>query len=143
MSDILNLMQAAPGGQPLDRALARALRPPALPADFHDRLLRALACAAAAPSTDEAQTRLERERCAQLTALESGYLRLRRRTLATLVGALFAAGAGVAVALPWMRVRFGPNADLILASVGAAIGLAIAAASWIDRPEAWDPLAGL
>ncbi|HXN11344.1 MAG TPA: hypothetical protein VN859_08880, partial [Steroidobacteraceae bacterium] len=76
-------------------------------------------------------------------ALESGYLRLRRRTLATLVGGAFAAGAGVAVALPWLRASFGPNADLILVSLGAAIGLAIAAASWIDRPEPWDPLAGL
>jgi hypothetical protein len=127
----------------LEAALTRALRPPSLPADFHQRLQQMLARAAADPVTDEIRSRLERERLEQLAALEAGYLRLRRRTLGTLVGGAFAAGAGVALALPWLRASFGPDTPLILASLGGAIGLVIAALSWMERPQAWNPLSRL
>jgi hypothetical protein len=35
--------------------------------------------------------------------------------------------------MPWARATFGPNAMLVLASVGAAMGLAIALSSWLSR----------
>ena len=49
-------------------------------------------------------------------------MRLRRRTLGTLIGGAFAAGAAVAVALPWLQSTFGPNAMLVLAAAGRARG---------------------
>jgi hypothetical protein len=132
-----------PSALSLDGALARSLQAPLLPADFHQRLQRSLARAAADPLTEEARSRLERERLEALAALESGYLRLRRRTLGTLVGGAFAAGAAVALALPWLRACFGQDTPLVLAFAGAGLGLAIAALSWMERPEGWNPLSRL
>jgi hypothetical protein len=121
----------------LDAALARALPPPELPADFRAGLV-----AAVARESDHealgAQTRLrlQREERAQLIEFEAGFVRLRRRTLGTLIGAAFAAGAAVAIAMPWARANFGPNAMLVLASIGTAVGLAIGLSSWLSRASA-------
>jgi hypothetical protein len=136
-------MPGAPRDRALERALARALRAPPLPADFHQRLAQTLARTAADPVTDQMRAQLERERREQLAALEAGYLRVRRRTLGTLVGGAFASGAGVALALPWLRASFGQDTPLILASLGGVIGLAIAVLSWMERPQAWNPLSRL
>jgi hypothetical protein len=118
----------------LDAALARALPPPQLPPDFRARLTAAIARegtheAAGVP----ARARLEREHRERLAELEAGYVRLRRRTLGSVIGGAFAAGAAVALALPWIKSMFGPNAVLVLALLGAAVGLAIGTASWMGR----------
>ena len=118
----------------LDAALARALIAPTLPAGFAMRLQAAVA--RQAPSADEralSRALAQREQRARMAELDADYLRLRRRTLGTLIGAAFAAGAAVAVALPWLQASFGPNAIYVLASVGAVIGLGIGTASWIGR----------
>jgi hypothetical protein len=118
----------------LDAALAHALTPPELPVDF-----RALLTAAIARESDreahspQLRARLEREQRDRLLEFEAGYLRLRRRTLGTLIGGAFAAGAAVAVAMPWAQEHFGPNAMLVLASIGTAVGLAIGLSSWLSR----------
>jgi hypothetical protein len=113
----------------LDRALGRTLRPPPLPQDFRRRFHAALSRAG---DTDLSQlrSRLESERRAQLASLEARYVRLRRRTLGTMIGAAFAAGAAIALTLPWLERHFGADAPLVLTSVGAAMGLAIALLSW-------------
>jgi hypothetical protein len=120
--------------QALDAALARVLAPPALPPGFNARLVAALAreptdAASRAASLAQAQ-REQRQRMAQLDA---DYLRLRRRTLGTLIGGAFAAGAAVAVALPWLQAAFGPQALFVLACIGALVGVGIGIASWIGR----------
>jgi hypothetical protein len=118
----------------LDAALARVLAPPDLPVDF-----RALLTAAIARESDrealspQLRVRLEREQRQRLLEFEAGVVRLRRRTLSTLIGGAFAAGAAVAVAMPWARATFGSNAMLVLASIGAAVGLAIGLSSWLSR----------
>ena len=68
-----------------------------------------------------------------MAELDADYLRLRRRTLGTLIGGAFAAGAAVAVAFPWLQASFGPNATYVLAGLGAVVGLGIGTASWIGR----------
>ncbi len=118
----------------LDAALARALPPPELPADFRAQLNAAIAREAALGAASiTARPRLEREQRERLAEFEAGYMRLRRRTLGTLIGGAFAAGAAVAVALPWLQSTFGPNAMLVLPALGALVGLAIGTAAWLGR----------
>ncbi len=116
----------------LDAALVRTLLPPAIPSQFRAQLRAALAREGLA-TLARARSRLEREHRERLAELEAGYLRLRRRTLGTLIGGAFAAGAAVALALPWLQASFGPHAPLALGAVGAVIGLAIGTASWVER----------
>ena len=118
----------------VDAALARALSPPALPAGFQMRLQAALAQqASGADQRALSRAQAQREQWHQLATLDADYLRLRRRTLGTLIGGAFAAGAAVAVALPWLQASVGPNAIYVLAGLGALIGLGIGTASWIGR----------
>jgi len=113
----------------LDRALGRVLPPPQVPKDFRRRLEAALSRAG---ETDLAQLRLrmESEERAQLARLEARYVRLKRRTLGTMIGAAFATGAAVSLGLPWLQRHVGAETPLVLTSAGAAVGLAIALLSW-------------
>jgi hypothetical protein len=117
-------------GRALDAALERTLRPPQ-PGEAFRRSVRT--AVARAKQTDLSQLRaaLESERRASLAALEADYVRVKRRTLGTLIGAAFGAGAAVALALPWLQSRFGADTPLVLASAGAVVGLAIAFGSWL------------
>ena len=118
----------------LDAALARVLIPPAPPDGFQIRLQAALARQATGQE-DRAVSRAlaQREQRQRMAELDADYLRLRRRTLGTLIGGAFAAGAAVAVAFPWLQASFGPNATYVLAGLGAVVGLGIGTASWIGR----------
>ena len=122
----------------LDAALAHAWVAPELPAGFDARLQRALTRAAAEEVDGIALTqlrqKLEQEQGERLAALQAGYLRLRRRTLAVLITGAFAAGAAAAVAMPWLTNQIGPSAPLLMSAIGAAVGLAVAFGSWIVRP---------
>jgi hypothetical protein len=130
-----------PRAQGLDAALARALAPPALPASFHARLQAALVREQAGVGDRAAsRARAQHEQRERMAELDADYLRLRRRTLGTLIGGAFAAGAAVAVALPWLQASFGPAAIYVLASVGALVGIGIGTASWIGRLRIPNPL---
>jgi hypothetical protein len=113
----------------LDRALGRSLQPPQLSRHFRQRLDAALS-RAGETDLSELRSRLESERRADLARLESHYIRLKRRTLGTMIGAAFATGAAVTLALPWLQRHLGAEAPLVLTSVGAAVGLGIAFLSW-------------
>ena len=120
----------------LDAALGQALEAPRVTNEFRARVRAALARAA---ETDlaELRARLETERRETLAKLEADYVRLKRRTLGTMVGGAFAAGAAAAIALPWMAKLVGPAAPLAVASIGAAAGIGIAVSSWLaSRGEA-------
>jgi hypothetical protein len=117
----------------LDAALARALPPPQLPAGFQLRLQAAVARLPAGEERAVNRALAQREQRQRMAALDADYLRLRRRTLGTLIGGAFAAGAAVAVALPWLQASFGPNAIYVLAGLGALVGIGIGTASWIGR----------
>jgi hypothetical protein len=116
----------------LDQALARILQVPALPAGFRVRLSAALARSA---EVDLATRRLmlERERRELQAGLRTDSVRLRWQTLAYLIGGAFAAGATVAIGVPWLRDAFGDDASIALSMIGAAAGLIIGAASYWRR----------
>lgn len=114
----------------LDSALARALAPPAVPAQFEAHLRAALARESEAKLASS-RSRFEREHRERLAVLEAGYIRLRRRTLAALIGSAFAAGLAVPVVLPWFNEHLGRYAPAVLAALGATIGLCIGAGSWV------------
>ncbi|HUN76286.1 MAG TPA: hypothetical protein VMU40_17355 [Steroidobacteraceae bacterium] len=114
----------------LDAALAEALRPPGLPPGFERRLARALATAPQADENRASRASLEREHLERLAELEADYVRLRRRTLGTAIGAAFAAGAVAAVAMPWLQASLGgPTLLYVLGGAGTLLGVALAAAS--------------
>jgi hypothetical protein len=117
----------------LDAALARVLIPPAPPDGFQIRLQAALARVPAGEERAVSRALAQREQRQRMAELDADYLRLRRRTLGTLIGGAFAAGAAVAVAFPWLQASFGPNATYVLAGLGAVVGLGIGTASWIGR----------
>ena len=118
--------------QTLDAALARMLTAPDLPAGFREQLRAAVA---RHPSEDRAQLRaaLEREHAMQLAQLQDGYVRLRQRTLGTLIGAGFAAGLLVTLSLPWLKAHFGENGVFALPVAGVVIGLAMSLGAWWQR----------
>jgi hypothetical protein len=118
--------------QALDAALGRVLSPPAVPPHFRTRLMAALA-RVSDETLAEARRRLQLEEAARLADLEAGYLRLRRRTLGTLIGVAFAAGAALTLALPWLREHFGPATPLLLSGLGGVIGVGIGVKAWLER----------
>lgn len=116
----------------LDGALSQALPPPQLPPNFRRQLHAAIARSS---SVDHARLRaaLERENQQQLAELQSGYVRLRQRTLGGLIGGAFAAGLLITFALPWITAHFGPNAVFVLPAAGAVVGLALSLRPWWQR----------
>jgi hypothetical protein len=116
----------------LDAALGRALPPPAVPADFRARLMAAIS-RVDEETLGEARRRLRREEAARLAELEAGYLRLGRRTLGTLIGAAFAAGVVLTLALPWLKEHLGPATPLLLSGLGGVIGAGIGLKAWLER----------
>lgn len=116
----------------LDRALQHNLPAPVLPAGFRQRLQAAM-IRSAEQSPAMLAAALEREHEAQLAQLQSDYVRLRRRTLGTLIGAAFAAGLLINFALPWINAHYGPNGVFALPAIGVAVGLALSARVWWRR----------
>ncbi len=120
-----------PSERALDSALGRVLEPPPVTEAFRRRVRAALTRAADTELAD-LRARLEAERRDTLAQLDADYIRVRRRTLAAMIGGAFAAGAAAAIALPWMTTRIGPDAPLAVAAIGAAVGIGIGASSWLN-----------
>jgi hypothetical protein len=115
----------------LDVALGRILTPPPVPVEFRAKLQATLG---RSETVDIAAVRfrLEQEQRQQLAEIKQQYVSVRRRTLGAMIGGAFAAGAGAAVALPWLTANLGPTAPLVVASAGAMIGFAIGLWSWLE-----------
>lgn len=121
----------------LDAALARTLLPPELPADFRARLQAAITREAESGAAGaQVRARLEREQEQRLREFQAGYLRLRRRTLVTLIGGAFVAGATITFAMPWLQSLAGANTPLLLVAVGSGVGLAIGLSAWLAQRSA-------
>ena len=116
----------------LDRALQRQLVAPALPAGFRQRLQAAMS-GSAEQNQATLSAALEREHAARLAELRNDYVRLRQRTLGTLIGAAFAAGLLINFALPWISAHFGHNGVFALPAIGVAVGLGLSARVWWRR----------
>lgn len=106
----------------LDGALGRALGAPEVPQTFRARLNAALSRTTETdlPSLRE---RMERERQQQLEELQAHYVRVRRGTVGTLIGAAFAAGAATAIAMPWLRATLGAYTPIAITWGAVALGL--------------------
>jgi len=116
----------------LDRALGDALSPPGLPAGFHSRLHAAWAQQAA---DDLARRRraLEAEHARQLDALQQGYVRLKRDTLALVLAVAFTAGAAATWVVPWLRETRGIDLSTLLPLMALTIGMVVGAGVWVER----------
>jgi hypothetical protein len=125
----------------LDRALEgeleRTLAPPELPAHFRAKLQAALVRAGDS-SLAETRSRLERERHEWLAEIDHKYVQLKRRTLGTMIGGAFAAGATAAIVLPWVTAHLGSIAPLVIAVTGAAVGVWIGVSSWLRSQGEFD-----
>ena len=118
--------------QALDAALARALVAPELPMAFREQLRAAVARSVGA-DVEKLRAAAEREHAAQLADLHNGYVRLRQRTLGTLIGAAFAAGLLINFTLPWIKTHFGSTGVYALPAIGVAIGLGLSLRAWWQR----------
>jgi VIT1/CCC1 family predicted Fe2+/Mn2+ transporter len=125
----------------LDQALSRVLSAPPVPQQLRARV-QAAVLRAGDQTLAQARAKLEREARTQLAEFEQGFIRVRRRTLGTLIGAAFATGAVVTLLMPYLTARFGPNAPLVLAAGGAVLGIAIAVGSWVKRADLVDLMRG-
>ena len=137
----MNHQGAHPGwDDTLDSALRRALPAPPLPRDFRARLAAARSAAELGDRDASAalRARLEREQREQLAELENEFVRVRRGTLGTLLGAAFAAGAAATIAMPWLRAHLGSDAHVAITWAGIAVGLGMVAISlggWLQAPN--------
>lgn len=116
----------------LDDALIRALPPPALPAGFHARLQAAMA-AEAVHDLARQRRELEEEHARRLAALERGYVRLKRDTLATVLAAAFTAGAVVQWGVPWLHTTLGIDLSSLVPLIALVVGLTVGAGVWVER----------
>ena len=92
--------------QALDCALTRSLRPPSRSAAFRRGLEAAIARSG---QSDHALLRaqFEREHRQLISELHSGYIRMSRGTLVTLIAAAFASGIALVLAMPWLTENLG------------------------------------
>ncbi len=111
----------------LDAALVAALEPPVPPPGFEQRLAAALRAEPGTELRRAEREAAEREHAARLAELDAGYVRLRRQTLGTLIGAAFATGAALTLAMPLLQRALGANLPYALAGGGAVLGLALIA----------------
>lgn len=125
-------MSPPPDDAALDRALAAALPPPGLPAGFHARLIAAMQVPAGEALARQ-RRQLEAQHQHELAALHSGFVRLRRDTLAMVLAAAFTAGALAHWALPWLHSHWGVDLSALLPALAGLIGLATGAAVWVER----------
>lgn len=116
----------------LDQALARTLAAPALPDGFHARLRDAVVAEMAGELARQ-RRQLEEEHRRELAALRSGYVRLRRETLAVVLAVAFTGGVVVTWAAPWLRSWLGVDLSLLLPLVAVGIGMAVGAGVWVER----------
>jgi hypothetical protein len=133
----VNERQSGELDRALEAELERILAPPELPAQFRAKLQAALVRAGDLSPADT-RSRLERERREWLAEIDQKYMRLKRRTLGTMIGGAFAAGAAAAIVMPWVTAQLGPIAPLVIACTGAVVGLGIAAASWLRSRGEFD-----
>lgn len=119
----------------LDRALSRALPQPTLPAGFQASLHAALVNEVTLDLARQ-RRRLEQEQqehARHLQALQSGYVRMKRDTLAMVLAVAFSAGAVTHWALPWLHATLGVDLSELVPLLAVAIGMAAGASVWIER----------
>ena len=115
----------------IDRALRQIIVPPSLPPGFRSKLM-------AIASTDGLQLETRRfdlavEHQREIQRLQSGYVQLRRHSLALVIASTFAAGVCASLLLPWLYKQAGSDLSLTMPLVAAVIGAAAGASSGLER----------
>ena len=115
----------------IDRALRQIIVPPSLPPGFRSKLM-------AIASNDGLQLEARRfdlatEYQGEIQRLQSGYVQLRRHSLALVIASTFAAGVCASLLLPWLYKQAGSDLSLTMPLVAAVIGAAAGASIWIER----------
>lgn len=116
----------------LDAALARALRPPSLPADFHARLRAGIARDPEDLRREQRQD-VEGEWRALRAELRRARLQMGLGALGALAAAVWAPAATLHAVMPWAEAAFGELGAPFLSVVGAVVGLCLAGAAASGR----------
>ncbi|MEI7536936.1 MAG: hypothetical protein WCJ76_06975 [Comamonadaceae bacterium] len=69
----------------------------------------------------------------EIQRLQSGYVQLRRHSLAVVIASTFAAGVCASLLVPWLYDQMGSDLSLTMPFVAAVIGAAAGASVWIER----------
>jgi hypothetical protein len=123
---------STPSELALDAALARALRPPTLPADFHARLRAGIA---------RDPEELRREQCQNVEGewrelraeLRRSRLQMGLGALGALTAAIWAPASTLHAVMPWAEAAFGELGAPLLAVGGTIVGLCLAGAAASGR----------
>lgn len=128
--------------QALERALGRSLSAPELPMGFHARL-HAMLANEAAQDLARQRRRLEEEQAEHarhMAALQRGYVRMKRDTLAMVLAVAFSAGAVAHWALPRLHATLGIDLSDLVPLLAVAVGMVAGASVWVERfgfPRVW------
>ena len=120
-----DLTDAWPQGDALDGALSTILQPPALPADFHVALRRAIELETERDTLARRRA-MEADHAQRLAELRAGYVRVRRDALAIALAISFTLGAGISVALPWLVSAIGNDIPALAPVLAALVGIGAA-----------------
>lgn len=118
--------------QLLDSALGKVLTPPALPDGFRQQLMAAMLQDAAADLAAR-QAALEAEHARLLAGLKADHVRLRRDTLAIVVGSVFAAGAASMLLAPWLVEAWTLDSTWVGPVLASVLGLGLAGWAGLRR----------
>lgn len=118
--------------QMLDQALVQALAPPPLPEGFRWKLMAAMQHETL-NNIAERRAALEAEHRRLQQAMQQGYVRVRRDTLALGVALAFASGALATLALPWLQASTGMDTATLMPTLATLVGAATALGVWWYR----------
>jgi hypothetical protein len=113
----------------LDQALQASMTPPALPSTFRLGLMLALQ-QERLQDLQARQRALEEEHQRRTQRVREGYVRLRRETLAWVVGVAFACGALATQALPWLQAFTGLSAASLMPTLATLAACATGLGVW-------------
>lgn len=115
----------------IDRALRQIIVPPSLPPGFRSKLMAIASNDGLQLETRRFDLAVEHQR--EIQRLQSGYVQLRRHSLAVVIASTFAAGVCASLLLPWLYKQAGSDLSLTMPLVAAVIGAAAGASIWIER----------
>jgi hypothetical protein len=131
LSAPVNASTAAAGPAFLDLALRRILVPPSVPPGLASKVM-AIALNDAL-DLEARRLQLEAEYQTESRRLQSGYVQLRRQSLAAVIASSFATGVCASLLVPRLYDQVGTDISLTLPLVAAVIGAAAGASVWIER----------
>jgi hypothetical protein len=116
----------------LDKSLQHAYSPPVVPQRFRAALMEKVLREQMA-LVESRKDELEHEYAQAIAQLRRSHVRMKRDTLALIIGVAFAAGACADVALPWIQSLLGADGAAAMPLLALLIGVVSGASVWWDR----------